>query len=68
MKVPGLADKLGTCSVSGRPRCPPTPGSATSGSPRDQETHPMAPVIELARKEGASYLFFGALIALTFLF
>jgi len=28
----------------------------------------MAPVIELARREGASYLFFGVLIALTFLF
>jgi len=28
----------------------------------------MAPVLHLARKEGASFLFFGLLIGLTFLF
>jgi len=28
----------------------------------------MAPVIHLARREGASFLFFGLLIGLTFLF
>ena len=43
------------------------PRQLSPGNHPAQETN-MAPIIELAFKEGTSYLFFALLIGLTFLF
>ena len=52
-----------------RPR-PRKPQDLPLPHPRNHGHHDitMAPVLHLARKEGASFLFFGLLIGLTFLF